>query len=188
LQIAKLILDCSPHPEDAEDAVQDAMLSAFKHITSFNGRAKMSTWLAAIVINAVRMQTRRRRRGRMLSLDSSPDEGRQARSELLVDPCPSPEETLEQLELYALAVKLTRVLAPSQRAVLRLRQQNDFSLRNAAKKLGVPEGTLKAQLAGGRAKLTERFHEVIARPKIRVPVSAARRAGCQSILPIRTAR
>jgi RNA polymerase sigma-70 factor (ECF subfamily) len=188
LQIAKLILDCSPHPEDAEDAVQDAMLSAFKHITSFNGRAKMSTWLAAIVINAVRMQTRRRRRGRMLSLDSSPDEGRQARSELLVDPCPSPEETLEQLELYALAVKLTRVLAPSQRAVLRLRQQNDFSLRNAAKKLGVPEGTLKAQLAGGRAKLTERFHEVIARPKIRVPVSAARRAGCQSILPIRAAR
>ncbi len=47
------------NPEDAEDAVQDAMLSAFKHITSFNGRAKMPTWLAAIVINAVRMQMRR---------------------------------------------------------------------------------------------------------------------------------
>ncbi len=42
--------------EDAEDAVQDAMLSAFKHIADFEGRAQMSTWLTAVVINAVRMQ------------------------------------------------------------------------------------------------------------------------------------
>jgi RNA polymerase sigma-70 factor (ECF subfamily) len=42
------------NPEDAEDAVQDAMLSAFKHIARFDGRAQMLTWLTAIVINAVR--------------------------------------------------------------------------------------------------------------------------------------
>ncbi len=54
----------------------------------------------------------------MLSLDYSPEEGQQARSELLVDPGPSPEKAVEQLELYALAIKLTRVLAPSQRAAL----------------------------------------------------------------------
>jgi len=60
--------------EDAEDAVQDAMLSAFTHIARFDGRAKMSTWLTAIVLNAVRMNLRRRPRGRMLSLDWSPVE------------------------------------------------------------------------------------------------------------------
>jgi DNA-directed RNA polymerase specialized sigma24 family protein len=37
---------------DAEDAVQDALLSAFTHLDQFGGQAKMSTWLTAIVINA----------------------------------------------------------------------------------------------------------------------------------------
>jgi len=151
---------------DAEDAIQDAMVSAFTHIAQFDGRAKLSTWLSAIVINAVRMQMRRRRRVRMLSLDCPPKEGQQAMSELLADPRPTPEKVLERVELYALVIKLTRGLAPSHRAALQLRQQKDFSIRKAAKKLGVPEGTLKAQLARGRARLRQRFHEVTAKPKI----------------------
>ena len=159
------------NPEDAEDAVQDAMLSAFKHITSFNGRAKMSTWLVAIVINAVRMQMRRRRRGRMLSLDYSPEEGQPAISERLADPRPTPEKILERFEFYALVIKLTCGLAPSQRAALRLYQQNGQSIRKLATKLGVPEGTLKAQLARGRAKLKDRFHEVVDKRKVRESVT-----------------
>lgn len=59
------------NPEDAEDAVQDAMLSAFSHIAQFDGRAQMSTWLTTIVINAVRMQFRRRAQRPMLSLNES---------------------------------------------------------------------------------------------------------------------
>ena len=42
--------------EDAEDAVQDALLSAFKHLSDFKSRAKLSTWLTTIVINAARTQ------------------------------------------------------------------------------------------------------------------------------------
>ena len=45
---------------DAEDAVQDALLSAYKHLDQFKGQAQMSTWLTAIVINSARMQLRRR--------------------------------------------------------------------------------------------------------------------------------
>ena len=41
------------NPEDAGDAVQDAMLSAHEHIGGFSGRARLSTWITAIVINAV---------------------------------------------------------------------------------------------------------------------------------------
>jgi predicted DNA-binding protein (UPF0251 family) len=119
-----------------------------------------------------------------LSLDYSPKEGQQAISELLVDPRPTPEKVLERFELYALALKLTRGLAPSQRAALRLHQQNEFSIRKAAKKSGVPEGTLKAQLARGRAKLAGRFHELMARPKIRVSVSR-KRTGCPGPPPMR---
>jgi len=144
------------------------MLSAFKHITSFNGRAKMSTWLTAIVINAIRMQIRRHPRVRLLSMDYSAKEGQPAISDTLTDRRPTPEKAAEQLELYALAMKLTRRLPPFQRAAMCLRYEADLSIKRAARKLGVPAGTLKAQLARGRVKLAERFREVVAKPKIQV--------------------
>jgi len=151
---------------DAEDAVQDALVSAFIHIAQFNGRAKLSTWLSAIVINAARMQMRRRRRGPMLSLDYAPKGGQQPISKLLVDPSPTPEKVLERFELYTLVVKLARGLAPSQRTALRLHQQNGYSIRKLANNLGVPQGTLKAQLSRGRANLKERLREAVDKPKI----------------------
>ncbi len=92
--------------EDAEDAVQDAMLSAFKHIADFEGRAQMSTWLTAVVINAVRMQMRRRPRNQMMSLDRCPkDDESTTFAELLLDPRPSSEQTLEQREFRQIITK-----------------------------------------------------------------------------------
>ncbi len=153
--------------EDAEDAVQDAMLSAFKHIADFDGRAQMSTWLTAIVINAVRMQIRRRPRAHMLSLDHSSKEDESATfSEFLVDPRPTPEQSLEQHQLRHIVTQLTGGLRRSQRATLLLRLKNGFSIKETAEILGVPVGTVKAQLARGRAKLIERFHKVTRTPKI----------------------
>ena len=54
---------------DAEDAVQDALLSAYKHLDQFRGQAQMSTWLVAIVSNCARMQLRRRPRQIHVSLN-----------------------------------------------------------------------------------------------------------------------
>ena len=47
---------------DAEDAVQDALLSALKHLGQFRGEAQFSTWLTTIVLNCARMQLRKRSR------------------------------------------------------------------------------------------------------------------------------
>jgi RNA polymerase sigma factor (sigma-70 family) len=166
-------------PEDAEDAVQDAMLSAFRHITQFDGRAQMSTWLTTIVINAVRMQSRRRTRRQMLSLDEAAKDGQRTIGELLVHPSPNPEQALEQGELRQLVTKLTGSLPPAQQAALRLHQRDDFSIRMAAETLGVPEGTVKAQLTRGRAKLTQRFKNATRRTKpqtSRPDLKAGRRA------------
>jgi|ERR1700691_2575928 RNA polymerase sigma-70 factor (ECF subfamily) len=58
---------------DAEDAVQDALLSACKHLGQFRGQAQLSTWLTAIVTNAALMQLRRRR-GSHLSLEQQQEE------------------------------------------------------------------------------------------------------------------
>lgn len=156
-------------PEDAEDAVQDAMLSAFRHIERFDGRSRMMTWLTAIVINAIRMQIRRRPRGVMLSLDQDSDTGRQNISEVLADRRPNPEQTLERHELCRLLDKLVGSLPRPQQTALRLRLRDDFSIQKAAEKLGVPEGTLKAQLARGRAALTEKFHDATGKARRAAP-------------------
>ena len=146
------------NPEDAEDAVQDAMLSAFKHIARFEGRAKMSTWLMAILINAVRMQLRRRLRHTILPLDQPTQDGHLTISELVADQRPTPEQTLEECERLELVIKLTGNLPPSQRVAMELRQIDDgLSVREAAEVLGLPVGTLKAQLARGRARLRQQL-------------------------------
>ena len=60
---------------DAEDAVQDALLSALRHVQHFRGQAKMSTWLTTIVINSARMKLRKRLVSVQLALDEM--DGRQ---------------------------------------------------------------------------------------------------------------
>jgi len=161
------------NPEDAEDAVQDAMLSAFRHIAAFDGRARLSTWVMAIVINAVRMQMRRRPRGHFVSLDQTPEDGQYAASEVIADPGPTPEQTVIDSELRDLAASLTCGLPDSQRAALLLRQRDGLSIKKAAETLGVPEGTVKAQLARGRAKLVQRFQEVAGRRRTKAAIRGA---------------
>jgi RNA polymerase sigma-70 factor (ECF subfamily) len=146
------------NPEDAEDAVQDAMLSAFKHIARFEGRAQMSTWVMAIVINAVRAQLRRRLRHTFLSLDQPAQDGQQTIADLVADQRPTPEQTLAECELLKLVIQLTGSLPPSQRVAMALRQREDgLSIKEGAEVLGVPVGTLKAQLARGRVTLRQQL-------------------------------
>jgi len=161
------------NPEDAEDAVQEAMMSAFRHIATFDGRARLSTWVTAIVINAVRMQLRRRPRCHFVSLDHAPEEGQWAISEVLADPGPTPEQTVAHRELRDLVARLTCGLPAPQRAAIRLRQRDGLSIREAAKRLGVPQGTLKAQLARGRAKLVQRFQKAAGRPRSKAAIRDA---------------
>ena len=172
------------NPEDAEDAVQDAMLSAHRHIARFDGRSQMSTWITSIVINAVRMQIRRRSRRFALSLDQDSKEGKWTADEWPVDPNPTPEQTLQQRELRALVLKLVARLPPSQRAAVKLRQQDGLSIKEAAKALGVPEGTVKARLARARAQLIHRYRKVTSlnsKARQRARLSGCRRDGGERI-------
>lgn len=98
---------------DAEDAVQDALLSAYKHVGQFRGQARMSTWLTAIVINSARMQLRRRPRQAHVSLDEHPDPESYALSELLPDHRPSPAEQCLRSDLADNVWQLARHLSPT---------------------------------------------------------------------------
>ena len=137
---------------DAEDAVQDALLSAYKHLGQFRGQAQLSTWLTTIVTNAARMQLRRRR-GNYLSLDEEQGEDGLTFSEQLADSRPSPEEVCSTAEARDRLVEGVKRLSPKLRQAFQLREIDGLSTKEAALILGVPKGTVKAQLARARAKL-----------------------------------
>jgi RNA polymerase sigma-70 factor, ECF subfamily len=139
---------------DAEDAVQDALLAAYKHLDQFKGQAQMSTWLTAIVTNCARMQLRRRPRQPHLSLDEqSQGERGYCWSERLADRGPSPEDECRRSELRGRLMQFAAELSPPLRRAFQLRDLEGLTTSEAARILGEPEGTVKAQLARARAKL-----------------------------------
>src|SRR5258708_23791173 len=130
---------------DAEDAVQDALLSACKHLGEFRGHAQLSTWVTAIVTNAARMQLRRRRGGH-LSLEEQQGEEGLTLSERLSDSRPGPEEFCSASEVRDRLVDGVKELSPTLRRAFQLGDVGGLKTKEAAFVWRVPEGTEKAQL------------------------------------------
>jgi RNA polymerase sigma-70 factor, ECF subfamily len=107
---------------DAEDAVQDAVVSAYRHLAQFRQEAQISTWLMAIVLNSARMQLRRRLRAIFVSLDySCGDEKTPALSERLVDDRPNPEDQCRRAEMKEHLDRIMPKLSPPLLCTFRLR-------------------------------------------------------------------
>jgi|SRR5579863_5629334 len=139
---------------DAEDAVQDALLSAYKHLDQFRGDAQISTWLTAIVSNAARMKLRKRPRQIHVSMDEQFGKDQEySVSEILAAPGPTPEDNCRRSELRGHILRLVAQLSPCLRRTFQLRELDGLSTSETAHILGVPDGTVKAQLTRARAKL-----------------------------------
>jgi RNA polymerase sigma-70 factor (ECF subfamily) len=113
----------------------------------------MSTWLAAIVINAARMKLRRRSSQAQISLDETHGEHNLLFAEMLPDHQPNPEEVCCRRELAERLADAATQLSPTLRKTFQLRDLNGLSISETAHLLGVPDGTVKAQLARGRVRL-----------------------------------
>src|SRR5215470_7952840 len=139
---------------DAEDAVQDAFLSAYTHLDEFKRQARMSTWVTTIVINSARMKLRRRPRKVHVALsDQCQDYGREQVLEMLRDRRPNPEEVSQRNELAERAMRFMIQISPTLRKTFQLRDVYGLSIRDTAKILGIPNSTVKAHTAKTRAKL-----------------------------------
>jgi len=161
--------------DDAEDAVQEALLAAYKHLHQFRGQSQMSTWLTTIVCNCARIQLRKRPRRIHMPLDEQiGEEQRYFISERLADPRPSPEDEFRNSELTARLRKCTKLLSPSLRRTYQLRVVDGLSILETAQALGVPEGTVKARMARARATIARHMRRVLA-PSRRTHLS-----GCTS--------
>lgn len=149
---------------DAEDAVQDAFLAAYTHLDQFKRQSRMSTWLTTILINSARMKLRRRpRRVHVALSDQFQDHEGERFHEALCDRRPSPEEVSQQNELTERAVRFTILLSPTLRKTFQLRDVCGLSIRETAKILGLPNGTVKAQTARARAKLKRLMQNSVGR-------------------------
>jgi RNA polymerase sigma-70 factor (ECF subfamily) len=142
---------------DVEDAVQDALLSAYKHLDQFKGSAKMTTWLTSIVTNSALTQLRRRPRHSHTSLDEplALDQNSSV-SDRLVDERPSAEDECATSELHEHLMQIVGELSPSLRKAIQLRDFEEMSTSEAAEILGVPEGTIKSWVSRARLRLKRR--------------------------------
>src|SRR5246127_1822638 len=150
---------------DAEDAVQDALLSALTHVHQFRGQAKMSTWLTTIIINSARMKLRRRVTWVQLALDEIDRQRDLPLEDTVSDKRPGPEEAYREREIAETLAHATSRLSPTLRTTFQLRDIDGLSIRETADLLGVPTGTVKARLARARVKLREIMSKSVRRKR-----------------------
>src|SRR5580704_11632309 len=133
------------NPDDAADALQDAMISAFRRAGDFRGESAVTTWLHRIVVNAS-LDLLRRRSARAVGWSGDPDDL----------PVPEPRQGVDssagtdsRLDVDA----AMRTLPPPQRAALVLVDMLGYPVADVALILDVSEGTVKSRCARGRARL-----------------------------------
>jgi RNA polymerase sigma-70 factor (ECF subfamily) len=144
--------------EDAEDALQEGLLAAYRNLKRFEGRSRFSTWLTRIVINASLMRRRSQKSRPAVSLEQwSTEENSIPAEERFAAEGPSPEEIYAGRELRNLINENLEELSPVLRDAFLLREAQGLSTSEAARALGVSENTLKARLWRARQQLAERL-------------------------------
>ena len=142
------------NPDDALDAMQDALLSAFKHIGGFRGRSKFSTWLMSIARNAAIQRLRGRRDEE--SLDESVSEGdREFRPRQVRAWQDNPEQLYSQSESRRLVESAIMALPAKYRIVVMLRDIEQLSTDEVARQLELTVPAVKVRLLRGRLLLRE---------------------------------
>ena len=131
-------------PEEAADALQDAMVSAFRRAGDFRGESAVTTWLHRIVVNAC--LDRLRRRAARPTVSSGDEEAFEALVAQDSDPA---RATDTKLDVDA----ALQLLPPQQRAALLVVDMLGFSVADAAIILDTSQGTVKSRCARGRARL-----------------------------------
>jgi RNA polymerase sigma-70 factor (TIGR02960 family) len=148
--------------QDAEDALQEALLGAWRGLAGFEGRASLRAWLYRITTNAcLRLLERRPRR--LLSADHGPafdqvdDLGEPVAEPVWLEPYPTPEGRYELRESVELAfVAALQHLPATQRAVLILREVLGFSAAEVAGILDTSPASVNSALQRARRAVDER--------------------------------
>ena len=141
--------------EEAADALQDALLSAYRAAGTFRGDARVTTWLHRIVVNACLDRVRRRA---VLPTVPLPEQGSPGEPADCADALGARETALEVEAALAL-------LPVEQRTAILLVDVHGLPVEEAAAVLGVPVGTVKSRCSRGRARLALSLGHLRNRPE-----------------------
>lgn len=148
-RVYALTVRMCPTPELAEEAAQEAFLSAWQGLPFFRGDSAFSTWLYRLASNACVDLLRKEGRHQGPSLDD------EAVTADVADPSPTPEKAAEQRELRAQIEAGLRSLSPEHREVLVLREIQQLSYDEIADTLSLDLGTVKSRINRGRRQLRD---------------------------------
>ena len=142
---------------EAEDAVQDAYLDAYRHIADFRGASQLGTWLVRIVVNQALMRLRKQKRHPVVvSFDRQATDEEGARA---TDPedrsAEPPITTALRTEMRKLLERRLDELPVAFRTVFMLREVEEMSVEETAAALNIPPATVRTRLFRARALLRE---------------------------------
>lgn len=137
-------------PEEASDALQDALISAYRRADQFRGDSAVTTWLHRIVVNASLDRLRRRA---VRSAQPLPDDNDALPGAVVADPV----DHMDRREIQLVVTQALAELPEDQRAAVLLVDVEGWSVEEAARMLDCPEGTVKSRCFRGRAKLAKRL-------------------------------
>jgi RNA polymerase sigma-70 factor (ECF subfamily) len=153
--IYRLALKLLNNTQDAEDILQETFLKAYRHLGSFDGRSKLSTWLYRIATNEALMLIRKRK-AEEVSINEPMDNAEGEQEPLqIVDWCCLPEEELMSSEGRAQLDRAIHSLPHSLRVVFLLRDIEGLSTRETADVLNLSETAVKTRLSRARLRLRE---------------------------------
>ena len=150
-QVFNLAYHILHDPAAADDATQEAFISAYRSIKKFRG-GSFRSWLLRIVTNACYDELRRRKRHPNVSWDDFGDMDEEANPHL-VNGGPKPEESVQQQELRALLERSIAKLSKHHRTTIILVDRIGLSYEEAAKVMDVALGTVKSRLARARKEM-----------------------------------
>jgi len=134
------------NPQDSEDAVQDGMLSAFRHLDQFQGRSQFTTWMHTIVANAAKTKLRNQQnRVFFLSLDDALPEHDYPLADMLPDTHATPDEDYARNERSQLLAEILDELPPKLRVIVVLCDIEGLRLKEAAARLGITASAVKTR-------------------------------------------
>ena len=138
---------------EAEDAVQDAYIDAYRHAATFKGGAQVRTWLTRIVINQALMRLRKQRRERVVV----PFTGDAERQEVDVvdERMESPSSAASRAELRRILERRIDDLPLNFRTVFVMREVDEMTTAEIAECLSIPEATVRTRVFRARALLRE---------------------------------
>jgi RNA polymerase sigma-70 factor, ECF subfamily len=151
--VKKKIFSIVRNQEDTEDALQDTLLGAFKHLPGFRRSCKFSSWFMTIGINTALMTLRKRKVHKEVQAELVKDDGTAWDVVEFVDPSHGPEYAHSRNQVVLMMRREIERLKPTLRSIIKHHYGTECSVEESARALDISLGAAKSRLVRGRKTL-----------------------------------